>query len=211
MNKEYSRQYYLKNKEKIKSYSAEWHKKKPLYAVFTNIQQRCNNPNHPGYPNYGGRGIKCLLTLDDLKFLWKRDAIKLNRPSIDRIDNNGNYTLENCRFIERSLNTRRKMLWGRKNIPKMYLENPEKLAEKEEKLLLENYPPNPLRKVVEFYTPEQKEIYRKFLGFISGRSVQGVIRTLISYMVSRPELMNEVISEYDKAATSNRMARFNAL
>lgn len=72
------------------------------------IRRRCEDKKSPFYKWYGGRGIKCLLKREDIEFLWNRDkADKLKRPSIDRIDNDGNYTLENCRFIELSENVKR--------------------------------------------------------------------------------------------------------
>lgn len=52
-------------------------------------------------PAYVRKGIKFLMTQEDFKFLWFRDkGYSLSRPSIDRIDCNGNYVLNNCRFIE---------------------------------------------------------------------------------------------------------------
>jgi len=80
-------------------------KKYPWSRTQENIKQRCNNINCKAYKYYGGRGIKCLITKEDIKKLWFRDNAKLmNRPSIDRIDNDGDYCLENCRFIEMSEN-----------------------------------------------------------------------------------------------------------
>lgn len=80
----------------------------PWYLVRRNAQQRCNNPNATGYKNYGGRGIKFFITLEELKQLWFRDkAFEMKHPSIDRIDNNGHYTFENCRFIELSENIKK--------------------------------------------------------------------------------------------------------
>lgn len=82
--------------------------------VLQNIRQRCNNPKSDSYKYYGAKGIKCLLFQEDLDFLAKRDkANEMKRPSIDRIDPNGNYELSNCRFIELSENCRRSCIQDR--------------------------------------------------------------------------------------------------
>lgn len=76
-------------------------KSHPWYQRYGQIKQRCNNPKAVGYKDYGGRGIKCFLTIKQMKFLWFRDkAYLMEFPTIDREDNNGNYELSNCRFIE---------------------------------------------------------------------------------------------------------------
>lgn len=59
-------------------------------------------------PWYVKKGIKCLITADELKALWIRDkAHELKQPSVDRIVSNGHYTYDNCRYIEMKLNRRR--------------------------------------------------------------------------------------------------------
>ena len=79
-----------------------------LRHIFTNIVTRCTSPKDPHYKNYGGRGIKNFLTLDELELLWKRDhAERLKQPSIDRINGHESYTLSNCRFIEMEMNRKR--------------------------------------------------------------------------------------------------------
>jgi len=84
----------------------EYRKKYPWKVVFNHIKQRCNNPNDKRYKDWGGRGIKCLITAEELKELWFRDkAWLLQKPSIDRKNNNGDYIFENCKFIEMSINT----------------------------------------------------------------------------------------------------------
>ena len=89
-------------------YQARYVKKNPWVRALNRARTRCNCKTHKAYPNYGGRGIKCLLSLDDIKFLWHRhNAYKMKRPSIDRIDSNGDYTFNNCRFIELSENISR--------------------------------------------------------------------------------------------------------
>lgn len=89
----------------------EW--KQPWSKHASQSRQRCNNENHVGYKNYGGRGIKCLILVEGVKFLWFRDkAYLMKYPTIDRIDNDGNYTLNNCQFIEKSENVKKR--WSTK-------------------------------------------------------------------------------------------------
>lgn len=83
------------------------YKKYPWKQTLRIIQQRCHGKNHISYPLYGGKGIKCLITSDELEWLWGRDqAWLMKRPSIDRVDPKENYTKENCRYIELSENSR---------------------------------------------------------------------------------------------------------
>ena len=115
--KEYSRKYYLKNKEKIlhrhlKNKEERNQRKRQLRKLFpwkytlVDIKKRCESKNNTAYERYGGRGIKCLISQEEIKKLWFRDkACDMERPSIDRKDNNGNYEYGNCRFIELSVNS----------------------------------------------------------------------------------------------------------
>ena len=105
----YNKQYWKKNKikesERCKKY------KKTFFGKMTNllnsIKQRCTNIKQDNYSRYGGKGIKCFLTKEDLFHLAMRDEYnKLKKPSIDRKDSNKNYTLENCRFIELTKNVK---------------------------------------------------------------------------------------------------------
>lgn len=82
-------------------YFQAYFKKYPWKKIYNLIHQRCTNINNASYNRYGGRGIKCLITQDELKKLWFRDkAYNLKQPSIDRIDNDGHYQYDNCQFIE---------------------------------------------------------------------------------------------------------------
>ena len=97
-----------KNKGYISTYKKEYYKKYPWKRTLLKIKERCGNQRDKNYPRYGGRGIKCKITEDELKFLWFRDNANLMEyPTIDRKENDGNYELSNCQYIEKSLNSKK--------------------------------------------------------------------------------------------------------
>lgn len=67
---------------------------------------RCRYKSSTSYHEYGGSGIKMLLTISEIKALWFRDcAMEMVKPTIDRINPDGNYTASNCRFLEMTENS----------------------------------------------------------------------------------------------------------
>lgn len=87
----------------------EYRAKRPWYKHYASTKQRCNDKNYHKYKNYGARGIRLIMTSNDFKELWFRDeAYKMNRPSIDRIDNDGHYEKDNCRFLELGENAKKR-------------------------------------------------------------------------------------------------------
>jgi len=74
----------------------------PEYHILSTIKARCYNPKNISYKWYGLKGIKCLITKEEIRYLMTRDDYwNLKQPTIDRKDNDGNYTFDNCRFIEK--------------------------------------------------------------------------------------------------------------
>jgi hypothetical protein len=83
------------------------------------MRNRCGNPRHPSYPNYGGRGITvCDRWLASFEaFLQDLGPRPSSRHSLDRIDNDGNYEPGNCRWATTSLQNRN----SRQNVRISYL------------------------------------------------------------------------------------------
>lgn len=89
-------------------WARDYRKKFPWMDRFRSCKDRCENPKTKAFKYYGGKGIKLLMDKNDFKYLWFRDkAHEMQKPSIDRINSNGHYELNNCRFIEQSENCKR--------------------------------------------------------------------------------------------------------
>lgn len=71
----------------------------PEYNTWDSMIQRCTNNNADNYQRYGGRGIKvCDRWLNSFENFYSDMGNRPEETSIDRINNNGNYELSNCRW-----------------------------------------------------------------------------------------------------------------
>lgn len=83
----------------------------PLYKLLQGMRVRCEYPSATNYAYYGGRGIRvCAEWRDDPASFVAWAEANGYRPGleVDRIDANGDYEPDNCRFVSHAKNSRRR-------------------------------------------------------------------------------------------------------
>lgn len=93
---------------------------------------RCERASDKSYERYGGRGVRvCAEWHDFLVFrAWAQQAGYADGLQIDRIDNDGDYCPENCRFVSQTENLRNRpevynvSAWGETKTISEWAEDP---------------------------------------------------------------------------------------
>jgi len=101
---------------------------KRLNNIIQGIRHRCYDPKCNQYSRYGARGIRvCDEWLNDVQAFakWAIEHGYNNKLTLDRIDNNGNYCPENCRWVtmkEQQRNKRNNVVFTHNGVTKCMME-----------------------------------------------------------------------------------------
>lgn len=100
-----NKKYRDNNREKILKRNRKYREDNPWIKTLCSVNKRAQGKE--AKERYFDNGIKSKLTLREVKYLWLRDkAYDMEKPTLHRRDNNGNYDITNCEYLEFSNHSR---------------------------------------------------------------------------------------------------------
>lgn len=86
------------------------------YRAWKNMKTRCNNSNYHSYHRYGGRGIKVCSRWNDsfINFYEDMGDAPSKNHQLDRIDNNRDYSPDNCHWVTPKENSNNRKKYNNK-------------------------------------------------------------------------------------------------
>lgn len=93
----------------------------PTYHSWAMMKTRCNNPGAINYKYYGGRGITVCDRWDKFINFLEDMGERPENLTLDRIDNNGGYSPDNCRWATKVQQQRDNRSGGKLNVGEEWL------------------------------------------------------------------------------------------
>lgn len=108
----------FQSEESRKRRLSHGHSGERLHRIWKNMKTRCYNKNSPNYKYWGSRGINVCSEWKESFENFREWAIKngyRDDLTIDRINNDGNYTPNNCRWVDMKVQNNNRRIKGGSN------------------------------------------------------------------------------------------------